>query len=288
MIITKITGRLGNEMFQYAIGRMLAHKNNTELKLDLFSFEKPPIWPYTLNRFNIIENPATKKEVEWFKKYNWKKGRFWFWYNRLIADRTRYADERQFNFEPWIITLKDPVYLDGLWQTEKYFKEIEAIIRKEFTLKNPLSEHSKTFEHKIRETEAVSLHARRKDYVSDKIVSEWLGACSVEYYNEAIKEIGERVKNPSFFVFSDDPTWVRKNIVPPFPTVYVTGNEERPEEDMYLMSRCKYHIISNSSFAWWGAWLNPNLDKIVIAPRRWFKNKKNDTSDVVPKTWVKI
>lgn len=287
MIISKLQGRLGNQMFQYAAGKALAERNGTEFKLDLFSFtEEPPYWPYTLDRFNIIENPATKKEVKWFKKYKWKKGKFWFWYNRTIAKRERYADERRFNFEPWIAALKDPVYLEGYWNTEKYFKDIEDTIRKEFTLKKPLSEHSRLLENEINKVSAVSLHVRRDEMVKVKSINDWHGVCSVEYYNQAIQIIGERVQNPHFFIFSDDPEWAKENIVPPFPTTYVIGNDERPEEDLYLMSRCKHHIIANSTYSWWGAWLNPNKDKIVIAPKKWFNTPKMDTRDVIPDSWM--
>lgn len=290
MIITKLTGQLGNQMFQYALGKALAEKNKAEFKLDISGFENPyPFWKYTLNHWNIIENPATKSEIMRFKKYNWKKGRLWFWYNRLIASRSYYADERQFHFEPWILTLKDPVYLDGYWQTEKYFKDIEPIIRKEFTLKNQLSDTSLEFLRQIKKENAVSLHVRRGEMASVKRIHEWHGTCSVEYYNEAIRKIGELSANPHFFIFSDDPAWVKKHITPPFPTIYVTGNLEHPEEDLYLMSMCKHHIIANSSFGWWGAWLNPRKDKTVIAPKKWFANApRNNTKDLIPDSWIKL
>lgn len=288
MIITKLTGRLANQMFQYAIGRALSIKNNAEFKLDLYSFKDPPFWPYIINRFNIVINPATEQEIKKFKKYHWKKGKFWFWYNRLIANRKKYADERQFNFEPWIMELKDPVYLDGCWQSEKYFKDVEDIIRKDFSLRNPLSEQSKTFEEQISKVEAVSLHVRRDEMVSNKRINDWHGVCSVEYYNQAIQEIAKRVKNPHFFLFSDDPNWTRENIKPPFPSTYMPYNTDHPEEDLYLMSKCRHHIIANSTFSWWGAWLDTNKNKVMIAPKKWFNTPKMNTQDIVPESWIRI
>ncbi len=288
MIITRLTGRLANQMFQYAIGRALSIKNNAEFKLDIYSFKEPPYWPYIINRFNIVINPATKQEIKSFQKYHWKKGKFWFWYNRLIANRRKYADERQFNFEPWILTLKDPVYLEGYWQSEKYFRDIEDIIRKDFTLRNPLSEQSKDFERQIGEVEAVSLHVRRDEMVSNKRINDWHGVCSVEYYNQAIQEIAKGVKDPHFFLFSDDPTWTKENIKVPFQSIYMPYNTEHPEEDLYLMSKCKHHIIANSTFSWWGAWLNTNKNKVVIAPKKWFNTPKMNTQDIIPETWIKI
>ncbi len=289
MIITRLTGQLGNQMFQYALGRTLAERNSTELKIDVSGFENPPpFWRYALNNFRIIENKATGEEIARFKKYNWRKGRFWFWYNRLIADRRRYADERQFQFEPWILSLKDPVYLDGYWQTEKYFKDIEPLLRREFTLKKPLTANSRRLENEILAAEAVSLHVRHGEMASIKHINEWHGTCSVEYYQEAVMKMAERVKHPHFFVFSDDPAWVKENIVPNFPTTYVTGNETTPWQDMYLMSRCKHHIIANSTFSWWGAWLDSNEHKIVIAPKKWFNVQKMDTRDIIPTAWITI
>jgi len=287
-IIVKLYGRMANQMFQYALGRALAEKNGAELKLDLSTFKKPPYWPYMLDRFNIIENPATDKEIAWFKKYHWKKGKRWFWYNRLIANRRYYADERQFHFEPWILTLKDPVYLDGYWQTEKYFTQIEGIVRKEFTLRSPPSKETMALEDRISGVNAVSLHVRRAEMVSVKRINEWHGVCSVDYYGKAIQTIAERVPDPHFFLFSDDPAWTRENIVPPFPSTYLPGNMEHAEEDQYLMSRCKHHIIANSSFSWWGVWLNPNKGKIVIGPKKWFNTPKMDTSDILPASWIRL
>lgn len=292
MIVAKLQGGLGNQMFQYALGRHLAIKNNVPLKLDVTALKTndPSVTKrdYILSVFNVEESFATEKEIAWFKKYRFKKGKFWFWYNRTIANRSRYAWEKQFNFEPWILTLKEPVYLDGYWNTEKYFKEIEDIIRKEFTLKKELGVESQKLLSEISGVESVSLHVRRGDYVSDTRTNAWHGAISSDYYEKAIQNIAEHVTNPHFFIFSDDPAWAREHIIPPFPTIYMPTDTEHPEEDMYLMSQCKHNIIANSTFSWWGAWLNNNPNKIVIAPHKWFQTPKMDTRDLVPTTWVTL
>lgn len=292
MIIVKLQGGLGNQMFQYALGRHLSIKNKASLKLDISFLEEDGSnvtrRKYGLSAFNIEASIATENEVAWFKKYLFKKGKFWFWYNRIIANRSRYAWEERFNFEPWILDLSDPVYLDGFWNTEKYFKDIEDVIRKDFTLKEPLSEASKEFLLKISKTESVSIHVRRGDYVSDPKTNTWLGVCPLEYYNQAISRMITDVKAPHFFIFSDDPTWARENITPTFPATYISGNPEHPEEDIVLMSNCKHNIIANSTFSWWGAWLNTNPQKIVIAPKQWFKTEKMDTRDIIPESWIKI
>ena len=287
-IIIKLQGGLGNQMFQYALGRHLSHITKAALKLDITSFKNDPKRDYNLNCFNLREFFATDEEIRWFKKYQRKPGKIWFLYNRLVADETKYVEERQFHFDQKILQLKPPVYLDGYWNTEKYFKDIEEAIRKEFTLKNSLSDYAKSLEAEIMGKEAVSIHVRRGDYVSDKHTNEWHGSCSIEYYNQAIQKIAEHVTNPHFFIFSDDPVWIKENIIPPFLTTYLSGNAKYPEEDMHLMSRCKHHIIANSSFSWWGTWLNPNKEKIVIAPKRWFQTPKMDTRDLLPDSWIKI
>ena len=292
MILVRLQGGLGNQMFQYALGRYLAIRNNAQLKLDITmlrgNIHGVTKRDYRLSTFNIEESLATEKEIGWFRKYRFKKGRLWFWYNRLIADRSRYAWEEHFNFEPWVLTLKDPVYLDGFWNTEKYFKKIEDTVRKEFTLRKELGPESQKLLSEIKAVESISLHVRRGDYVSDPRTNAWFNICSNEYYDKAMQKITQSVTGPHFFIFSDDIAWVKENIVSPFPATYISGNVEHPEEDMYLMSQCKHNIIANSTFSWWGAWLNSNPDKMVIAPQQWFQTPKMDTCDLLPSTWVTL
>ena len=289
MIATKLIGGLGNQMFQYAIGRTLAIRNNVELKLDITGFDTYKLQNYSLSTFNIKASLATEKELAWFKKYHFKQGRLWFWYNRTIANRARYAWEKQFNFEPWILTLKDPVYLDGFWQSEHYFKEIEMSIRNEFSVKVPLAGRNKEIADLMHDTNAVSLHVRRADYVTNPQTSTWHGACNLEYYEKAVSTIVASVENPHFFVFSDDMPWAKENIKLDYPITYVDHNDALTNyEDLRLMSLCKHNIVANSSFSWWGAWLNTNPNKIVVAPNRWFQTPKMDTRDLLPESWVRI
>ena len=135
---------------------------------------------------------------------------------------------------------------------------------------------------------AVSLHVRRGDYVSDPKTKAILGVCSLDYYRAAIAHIAERIESPAFFVFSDDIAWAKANLEIPFPCEYVDHNQgQQSYNDMHLMSLCKHHIIANSSFSWWGAWLNPRKDKIVIAPENWFANNE-DAKDLIPPESVKL
>ena len=289
MIIVKLIGGLGNQLFQYAVGRHLAHMNHTELKLDITGFEEYKLHSYSLNHLNIKENFATKEEVRSFRKYQRRNGRVWFAYNRLVADDTKYIIEKQFNFDQRILDLKPPVYLDGYWQTERYFKDIESIIRAEFTIKEPLSGENMEVADLIQKTNAISLHVRRADYISNAVANASHGTCDVDYYKKTTSIIMEKVSNPHFFIFSDDMVWAKQNIILDDPTTYVDHNDASTNyEDLRLMSLCKHNIIANSSFSWWGAWLNTNPQKIIIAPQQWFKTPKMDTRDITPSTWTKI
>ncbi len=207
----------------------------------------------------------------------------------MFADRARYAWEKQFNFEPWILSLKDPVYLDGYWQSERYFKEIEPTIRDEFRAKEPLAGKNKELGDLVLSVNAASLHVRRADYVTNPLANLWNGTCDVDYYVRAISTIASTVENPHFFVFSDDIEWARQNIPLDHNAVYVDHNNAATNyEDLRLMSLCKHNIIANSTFSWWGAWLNRNPDKVVIAPQKWFQTPKMDTRDLVPDTWITL
>lgn len=278
-------------MFQYAIGRHLAHINRTELKLDISGFREYKLHAYSLGHFNIMENFATGKEVAKFQKYKRKPGKIWFLYNRLVADETKYVKERQFHFDQKILQLKPPIYLDGYWQTEKYFKDIKNIIRQDFILKLPLSDKSRKVAENIRSREAVAMHIRRGDYVTNQQTNEYHGTCGVDYYHKSVEIMAEKVGNPHIFIFSDDHEWVKENIILDYPVTYVNHNgADKNYEDLRLISLCKHQIIANSSFSWWGAWLNSNPNKIIIAPSKWFNKTKPNVSakDIIPDSWIKI
>ncbi len=291
MIVVKLIGGLGNQLFQYALGRHLAHRNHTELKLDISGFHDYKLHAYSLGHFNIVENFATKEEVLKFQKYRRKQGRWWFLYNKLIANEQKYVEEKQFHFDPRILKIGGEAYLDGYWQTEKYFRDIKDIIRKEATIKTPLEGKDAEVAKEIEATTSVAMHIRRGDYVTNQQTNEYHGICGLDYYREAIEVISEKVSSPHFFIFSDDHKWVKDNIVLEHPTTYVEHNKaDKNYEDLRLMSLCKHQIIANSSFSWWSAWQNQNPGKIVVAPSKWFnKTKPNvDTKDVIPDSWIKI
>ncbi|PIT89084.1 MAG: alpha-1,2-fucosyltransferase [Candidatus Levybacteria bacterium CG10_big_fil_rev_8_21_14_0_10_36_7] len=290
-IITKLQGGLGNQMFQYAIGRHLALKNNANLKLDISYYESEKMRKYGLDVFNITENFATPEEISWFNKFKRRGGKIWVLYNKIFANNKIYVQPKHFHFDPEVLTLKHPLYLNGDWVTEKYFKDIEDTIRKEFTVKNELTGKDKEIAKIITNTNSIGIHIRRADYITDTATTDYHGVCSMEYYDKAVKFIAQKIDNPHFFIFSDDHEWMEQNMNLDFPVTYVSHNTiDKGYADLRLLSMCQHQIIANSTFSWWGAWLNTNPNKIVLAPKKWFNKVKSNvnTKDVIPESWIKL
>lgn len=292
MIIVKLMGGLGNQMFQYAVARRLAWRHGTPLKMD-FSFlegEQTGNTPriYALDTFRI----SAEKASQWEITYSSGKGnaRFLSGIARLLQRAARYTSYREhgFQFHPKLLSLSDKVYLEGYWQSEKYFTDITDIIRDEFTFITPAEGINYQLAQEISSVNSVSLHVRRGDYVTDRQTSEVHGICDGAYYVKAVEEIARAVKDPCFYIFSDDPEWVRKNLKLQYSSRYICHNGTMANEDLRLMSLCKHHVIANSSFSWWGAWLSANCNKIVMAPDRWFRDPGINTCDLIPESWVRI
>lgn len=290
MIIVKIIGGLGNQFFQYALGRTIAHKKNTSLKIDITSFKTYNLHKYALSNFNITGKIATEEEIRRLKCPSGMR----FLRSKLIQASKPYYNrscvkELDFNFEPNIIKVSSNVYLDGYWQSEKYFEDIEDIIRNEFVVTSPQEGLNRELASQIESCESVSIHIRRRDYVSNSHTNKTHGTCDMDYYLRSIKDLTKTVKNPHFFVFSDDIEWARLNLMLPNPITFIDNNgPEKNYEDLRLMTQCKHNIIANSSFSWWGAWLNKNPEKIVIAPKKWFNDSSINTDDIIPESWIRI
>jgi hypothetical protein len=295
MVIVKLRGGMGNQMFQYAMGRRLALARGTTLKLDLGWFENCKAdspRSYELHVFAIKEQIATEKEIELIKNAD-DKGPSGLLMRLLGRANRVYSKgvvmEKHFHFDPEILTLPDNVYVEGYWQTEKYFKDVAGVIRREFTVTAEPDEDNRQMSEIIGRSEAVSVHIRRGDYVSNSVMNRYHGLCSLDYYQKAMEVVASKVKNPHFFVFSDDSEWVKENVSSEYPMTFIDFNgTEKAYEDMRLMSLCGHHIIANSSFSWWGAWLCVSPDKIVIAPKSWFRNELLNTTDLIPTEWRRI
>jgi hypothetical protein len=290
MIITKLFGGLGNQMFQYAVGRRLSHVLGVELKLDISWFSSSDFRKYALDVFNIRQNLATPEEITAMTAR--KRGVLEYFFGRGQQKPGKIARthilETHFHFDPNILQLPDNVYLEGYWQTEKYFKEIENIIRQDFTIRHPLCGDNMDLAEQIASCESVSIHVRRSDYVTNVYTNQVHGTCSSDYYHHCVGSISQHISKPHFFIFSDDPEWVHDNFKIQFPCAIVSHNrEEKAYEDMRLISLCKNHIVANSTFSWWGAWLNPSESKIVYSPMQWFAYDDIIVTDLIPSHWIK-
>lgn len=286
-------GGLGNQMFQYAAGRSLSQKLNTGLKLDVedYKWGRYKLHKYCLDKLSINTKKAGTQEI---KKLKFKTASIIERISFKFENKERERGEKSYKnmgtvFDRNFFNLNDDLYIEGYWQSEKYFIDIKDIILGEFILKKPAAgknlEHLKT----INKTESVSLHIRRGDYINNEKTKSLHGIDLKLYYENAVNLIKKSMKNPYFFIFSDEPDWVRENFRGEFKFTVVDCNTGRTGyEDMRLMSACKHNIIANSSFSWWGAWLNQNPEKIVTAPKNWFTDKSIDTTDLIPENWIRL
>lgn len=291
MIIVKVLGGLGNQMFQFACGYALAQSNGTTLKLDITGFDNYPLRNYELDKFNVRANYASVNEI---KRIKYRPMSFVEKVIRKLVKKSltlsmHYHKEQHFHFDLNLFKTEKNIYLDGYWQSEKYFARYRDDLLQIFTLKAKLHEQTELYKKMIEEREAVSLHIRRGDYVSNAYTNSVHGICSLEYYENTVKMIIDRVKNPHFYIFSDDLAWAKEHLIFINDITFIELDKDALDhEELYLMSQCKYNIIANSSFSWWGAWLNQNAQKIVIAPKKWFNDNTINTGDLIPESWFRL
>ena len=272
-------------MFQYAAGRTLAHLNKTLIKLDVSSFSENKLRTFDLLAFNANPGFATKQEISsLLPVHNFEKA---FQYLSPLKKRSYYR-EKEFSFDRKVLDLGRNVYLKGYFQSEKYFLPAKDVIRSDFAFKKDLVKDIEDFSASLKKTGSVSVHIRRGDFDKDPVTTDYHGTLDISYYNTAIELIRSKIPNATFYFFSDNIDWVKETLSIPN-AAFVSGNITKNHiEDLYLMSQCQHNIIANSSFSWWGAWLNNNPEKIVIAPQKWFNKGPKDTQDLLPEKWIKI
>lgn len=296
MVIVRLWGGLGNQMFQYAAARRLALVNDAPLKLDLGWFANIPSGDtrrrYELHVFNSVQEVALPGEVRALRGVDirrWPKILKRVVNSSGLFMKQTCQREKHYHFDPEVLQFRGDVYLDGFWQSEKYFADVAEIIRTEFAIGSAPEPLNKEIGDTIQSCEAVSLHLRRGDYIADKKTAQYHGVSPLKYYQAAIAEIRARVANPHYFVFSDEPEWAKSNLRVDEPMTYIEHNgPDKAYEDLRLMSLCRHHIIANSSFSWWGAWLSAYPARIIIAPQKWFNRDDIDTSDLVPEGWLQL
>jgi hypothetical protein len=278
MIIVKLMGGMGNQMFQYAFARSISLKTNTEFKIDLSFLKRRDLGEnftyrdFDLDIFNIPENII--KEIQ--------------------TDNLQSVSEKMFSYSQETVNtieqnIGNDLYLDGYWQSYKYFEEFEDYIKKDFTFKNLVENNKdtnvKNMFNDIIKSNSVMVNIRRSDYLNNN----FHGVMGSDYINESSKIIESKIDNPKYFVFSDDIEWCKENIK--LNNMVIVDHKYKGDRfDLYLqlMKSCKHFIIPNSTFAWWAAWLSDNKNKIVISPKSWFTDFNINTNDLIPSNWVRI
>jgi hypothetical protein len=305
VITVSLIGGLGNQMFQYAAGKALAERHGVKLALDLSGFkilQNHAQRSFLLDRFcvpeaDLLNASADTETANNFIRSLWKQR-----IDRLLrraslpklpVSATNYR-EPHYHYDPAFEALGPQTSLFGYFQSERYFSSIAATLRDCFSLREPFGPAAGEVLARIERSRLpVSVHVRRGDYLKPG-TTEFHGILGESHYRDALGRIEAALgEGADFFVFSDDPGAAEEvlNFVPPWRLTHAHGDPQRPWEDMALMARCRHHVVANSSFSWWGAWLNRSPDKIVVAPRAWFtpdELSRRDTSDLYPPGWILI
>lgn len=283
-------GGLGNQLFQYATADALAKRHQVELKLDLSFLKTDSQGQHTqrdfeLNAFRISAEIASDQEVRQYTQPN----RVQTILSKIGLRKKSLVKEKSFEFAPESKGWPSDCYLDGFWQSEKYFRENRKEILAKVSLKHHLPDECQAFAELIKNTVSVSLHIRRGDYAKLTSANLFHGLLPISYYIKALDYLNSKLQNYTVFVFSDDLEWARANLKLQQPTVYVDyQTQNKTASDLMLMSWCKHNVIANSSYSWWGAWLNQHEGKQVVAPSPWFRKNDINTKDLLPDNWKKI
>lgn len=293
MIVVSINGGLANQMFQYAFSLYLKNKG-LDVFLDQINFKPRACMTCETTKLqdvfmnvDIRNMPIGKFPLVWWKR------RWNFLRKIAIIWGDKYIDEPSFKYYPNIYkkASKNCIF-KGSWQCAKYFEDISDIVRNDFEFKPFTDIRNIKLEMKMQQENSIAIHVRKgKDYTTEFLLQ---NTCDLNYFRRAIQYIKLHVKSPVFYVFTDNPEWVKENLTM-ISYILVDWNPVSGKNnylDMQLMSCAKHNIISNSTYSWWGAWLNRNKDKIVIGPSDWFnpqmKLKMYDGNQIIPDNWIKI
>lgn len=281
MIVVKLMGGLGNQMFQYAAGRALAEKHKVELFVDESFLFKDPGAEYTkrfpeLDQLNVKYNKTSAQDIELFSAPSLLKKLFNTKNTATVLNEQAGVCSEYFN-------VGSTVYLNGYWQSEIYFELVREMLLKEFTPRYNLQALAGAYLKQILDCKSVSVHIRRGDYVQLKSAGEFHGALEMSYYNNAMEWMKSNYPDCHFFIFSDDPGWCRQNFKDDSTSTIVETGKTYSSADMMLMKQCHHNIIANSSYSWWGAWLNTHPGQTVIAPKKWFRQVEATT--IYAKNW---
>lgn len=284
MVVAKIYGGLAGQMLQYSIGRTLSRKHNTSLYLDLSWYKNKDYqneqYPreFKLNHLNAVYHVLDDMgPVNKFIYTKYCRGLNPFYLRRV--------HEKDFSkFDSTVLDAGNNIFLDGYFFSHKYFIANKELLSKELSPKLKLNEQNLYYLEKIRNVNSVSVHFRRGDYK----LTDFHGVLQNSYYQQAVNVIKQKVNDPTLFIFSDEPMWVRENIKFDLPYEIVDINKDEFNYlDIELMKNCKHNIIANSGFSWWGALLNYHSNAIVVAPKKWV-NSQIEEFENIPDDWVTV
>ena len=275
----------------------LAEKSPFSIKpiliLDTSWFDTQSMRSYGLSIYSGDLVIATPSDLEPFQSRSilWRIKRKIYRVLELFSPQFRYrrVNELSQKYDKRQLEQSGHLYLNGYWQNEDYFNTIRNVLVRELSPRNPLTGKALEMMKTIQSCNSVSIHIRRGDYASDEKTNRIYGLLDMEYYTRATQWICSRIESPTYFIFTDEMKWVKENFHTPEPSVYVDVNGPGQEhQDIRLMSACNHHIIANSTFSWWGAWLSTHPQKIVIAPEKWFNQSVREAKDIIPETWIRM
>jgi hypothetical protein len=294
MIVTNLIGGLGNQMFQYAAGLALAHRYGVPLRLDLRTLSRYRLHHgYQLDQIfkgdfrhaskldllrvlgtrALSSSPIGYDVAPHFR--NTRPG-------KIIRQPTQ-------NYWPGIELSGRNSYLSGYWQSEKYFADVRDMVKSAFTFREAPTGQNLELTRQMEASNSVSVHIRLGDYRTNAETARFHGLCGPEYYARAVNFIREQILDARFFVFSDEPDLARQLLPQEAPLHIISGNMgPQSYRDMLLMACCRHHIIANSTFSWWGAWLAEHTEQIVVAPREWFAGSDEPMNDIYLPNWHRI
>lgn len=295
MVIVELTGGLGNQLFQYASAKRLALRHNVELKISP-NFKNDIARQYKLKYFDISERIATENEIHkltlYFKSYNQLKNKI---YRKLQLLKPHYKrrvyTEKLFENDLGLLKASQNVYLIGNWANGLFFREIKGELLEILKLKPKFQTQAfLNYKLEIENSNSISVHIRRGDYVTSEAANNLLGVLSHDYYNRAITLLEERLSNFTLYIFSDDIEYVKRNFNFNAECVFIKHNDIQDYHELILMSYCKHNVIANSTFSWWGAWLNKNEKKLIIAPQKWYNDQTvqeyHEEHSFIPNSWT--
>jgi Glycosyl transferase family 11 len=294
VVIIRLQGGLGNQLFQYAFGVYLSRLYKSSVYLDKFLLENHHVndtpRQYELGAYTLSASPLKENERKKLKILNPSLMTRFLAINSIKFLNVRYINEEEYEEDRRSLYCDAIIVVQGFWQNINYVEQVHDVMRDLFYSYQTSNQSLKEIISKFVNTNSVAIHVRRGDYVSNAGAAKFHALCDMSYYKRAIEKIKAVVTAPTFYIFTDDPTWVDSQFQELNVNYEIISSSYllNHHDELFAMAHCKHNIIANSSFSWWGAWANRNLDKFVIAPKIWHKSSNSPPPNLLPKEWQLI